>query len=256
MTDLDRQEREALIAALYDRLHESIVNGKWDERGKRIKGEFRELVSDIIFPPGVANAGDSERPDERRFRVSVNPQSGELSVTQIAGEPMVLTFSDDDRAQMPPSVEAIVLARGYEQEPSCTCGTKVDVDDCEVHPLGPVKTLRRGVTVDSAQECEPLTVDSALQAMEDAIPKRARRAVDRINAKRTAPVEQPQEDEREWLLVGHAVRPDPNGGWTGISVRATEKGSFGVDGEIVVVPKSSVPAVRVHEDTDAEVEKP
>jgi hypothetical protein len=56
--------------------------------------------------------------------------------------------------------------------------------------------------------------------------------------------EELREDEPEWLLVGHAVIPghDGPGSWTGISVRRTEKGSYPVHGEVVVVPKSQAAA--------------
>jgi hypothetical protein len=59
---------------------------------------------------------DTERPDARRFRIAVNPQSGDLSVTQIAGEPYTLLFLDDGRVRQPPPIEAVVRDTEREHE--------------------------------------------------------------------------------------------------------------------------------------------
>lgn len=61
----------------------------------------------------------------RVFRIGVNSQSGDLSVTQIEGPPFALSFTEDDRPIVPESVIAVELVSPAPTEgPNCPeCST-------------------------------------------------------------------------------------------------------------------------------------
>lgn len=86
-------------------------------RGEPFVGRCREhygaeIPADLAQSMAYAKRPDvqqslSPAPQGRVFRIGVNPQSGELSVTQTAGEPLGLSFTADDRPVVPESVTAV-----------------------------------------------------------------------------------------------------------------------------------------------------
>lgn len=86
-------------------------------RGEPFVGRCREhygaeIPADLAQSMAYAKRPDVQQslapaPQGRVFRIGVNPQSGELSVTQTAGEPLGLSFTADDRPVVPESVTAV-----------------------------------------------------------------------------------------------------------------------------------------------------